>query len=116
MNYFSTVLRKIINSFGERFQEFRANKATLAFIVRPLKIKINEFNLAPFDTDASLLTQLIYLKSYELSSNKFTDLTCLLEELEREKSNLISQHKYKTAMKQLPKIETIIFDTWNKLA
>jgi hypothetical protein len=114
-NYFSTVLRKMMNSFGERFQEFRANKATLAFIVRPLKIKINELNLAPFDTDAaSLQMQLIDLKSKELWSNKFTDLTSRLEELEREKSNLISQHKW-TAMKQLPKIETIIFDTWNSL-
>lgn len=54
-NYFSTVLRKMKNSFGERFQQFRANKATLAFIVRPLKTNVKELNLAPFGTDAASL-------------------------------------------------------------
>lgn len=54
-NYFNAVLRKTKNSFGERFKQLRANKATLAFIVRPLKIKVSELNLAPFDTDAALL-------------------------------------------------------------
>lgn len=33
--YFSSVLGKMKNSFGKSFQQFRANKATLAFIVRP---------------------------------------------------------------------------------
>ncbi|GLV33419.1 hypothetical protein CBL_20160, partial [Carabus blaptoides fortunei] len=114
-NYFSAVLRKMKNSFGERFQQFRANKPTLAFIVRPLKTNVKELNLAPFGTDAaSLQMQLIDIQSKELWNNKFTDLSNRLEELEREKSNLISQHKW-TAMKQLPTIETIIFDSWNSL-
>ena len=113
--YFSSVLEKMKSSFGERFQQFRANKATLAFIVRPLKINIQELNLSPFDTDAgSLQMELIDLKGKELWSIKFANLTSRLEELEREKSTLISQHKW-TAIKQLPKVESIIFDTWNSL-
>lgn len=114
-NYFGTVLRKMKTSFSERFQQFRANKATLAFIVHPLKINVNELNLVPFGTDAaSLQMQLIDIKSKELWSNKFTELRNRLEELEREKSNLCSQHKW-TAINELPKMEKIIFDSWNSL-
>lgn len=113
--YFSTVLRKIKNSFEERFHEFRANKSTLSFVLYPLKINVDELNMAPFNTDAAALQmQLIDIKSKELWSSKFTALVDRLEEYEREKSNLISNHKW-TAVKQLPKIERIIFDTWNSL-
>lgn len=64
--------------------------------------------MGPFDTDAvSLHMQLIDLKSMKLGSNKFTDLTICLKEIEREKSNFISQHKW-AVMKQLPKMETTI--------
>ncbi|XP_077301513.1 general transcription factor II-I repeat domain-containing protein 2B-like [Arctopsyche grandis] len=82
-NYFSTVIKKIKDEFSDRFQQFKSNKTTLAFIVNPLNTNSNEIHIEPFGIDTgSLEMQLIDIKSKTLWSEKFTELKSKLEELE----------------------------------
>ncbi|GBL73811.1 hypothetical protein AVEN_230777-1 [Araneus ventricosus] len=82
-NYFSIALKNIKDGFAERFEQFKANKSTLAFIVNPLNTNTNEINIEPFGIDAgSFQMQLLDLKTKDLWSGKFTELKSKLEELE----------------------------------
>ncbi|KAF8789927.1 hypothetical protein HNY73_005023 [Argiope bruennichi] len=59
--------------FAERFEQFKTNKSSLAFIVNPLNTNTNEINIEPFGIDAgSLQMQLLDLKTKVLWSVKFT--------------------------------------------
>ncbi|CAG9814657.1 unnamed protein product [Phaedon cochleariae] len=58
--------------------------------------------------------QLLDLKTKDLWSGKFTELKSKLEELEVKKCMHIAQHKW-TALKEMPHVETLIFDAWNSL-
>ena len=58
--------------------------------------------------------QLIDLKSKALWSGKFTELKSKLEELEVQKCMYVMQHKF-TALKEMPRVEALIFDAWNSL-
>ncbi|GBN28728.1 hypothetical protein AVEN_190728-1 [Araneus ventricosus] len=52
------------DGFSVRFEEFKTNKSTLAFIVNPLNTNTNEINIEPFGIDAgSLQMQLLDLKT-----------------------------------------------------
>ncbi|XP_076387293.1 general transcription factor II-I repeat domain-containing protein 2A-like [Megachile rotundata] len=114
-NYFSTVIKKIQNEFTDRFEQFKTNKTTLAFIVNPLNTNSNEIHIEPFGIDtASLEMQLIDLKSKALWSGKFTELKSKLEELEVQKCMYVMQQKW-TTLKELPRVEALIFDAWNSL-
>nr|XP_012146258.1 PREDICTED: general transcription factor II-I repeat domain-containing protein 2-like [Megachile rotundata] len=114
-NYFSTVIKKIKDEFADRFEQFKTNKTTLAFIVNPLNTNSNEIHIEPFGTDtASLEMQLIDLKSKALWSGKFTELKSKLEELEVQKCMYVMQQKW-TTLKELPRVEALIFDAWNSL-
>ncbi|GBM42554.1 General transcription factor II-I repeat domain-containing protein 2A [Araneus ventricosus] len=85
-NYFSIVLKNMKDGFAERFEQFKTNKSTLAFIVNPLNTNTNEINVEPFGIDAgSLQMQLLDLKTKDLWSGKFTELKSKLEELEVQK-------------------------------
>ncbi|KAL4717985.1 hypothetical protein ACJJTC_013025 [Scirpophaga incertulas] len=87
----------------------------LAFIVNPLNINSNKIYIEPFGIDTgSLEMQLIDLKSKALWSEKFTELKSKLEELEVQKCMYVKQQKW-TALKELPRVESLIFDTWNSL-
>ncbi|GBN16933.1 hypothetical protein AVEN_244573-1 [Araneus ventricosus] len=44
-NYFSIALKNMKDGFAERFEQFKTNKTTLAFIVNPLNINTNEINI-----------------------------------------------------------------------
>ncbi|CAG9818142.1 unnamed protein product [Phaedon cochleariae] len=114
-NYFSLVIKNIKDGFAERFEQFKSNKSTLAFIVNPLNTNTNEINIEPLGIDAgSLQMQLLDLKTKDLWSGKFTELKSKLEELEVKKCMHIAQHKW-TALKEMPHVETLIFDAWNSL-
>ncbi|GBN19757.1 General transcription factor II-I repeat domain-containing protein 2A [Araneus ventricosus] len=100
---------------AERFEQFKTNKSTLAFIVHPLNTNTKEINIEPFGIDAgSLQMQLLDLKTKDLWSGKFTELKSKLEELEVQKCMHIAQHKW-TALKGIPQVETLIFGAWNSL-
>ncbi|GBN01958.1 hypothetical protein AVEN_92174-1 [Araneus ventricosus] len=52
------------DGFAERFEQFKTNKSTLAFIVNPLDTNTDEINIEPFGIDAGLLQmQLLDLKT-----------------------------------------------------
>ncbi|GBN83401.1 hypothetical protein AVEN_58876-1 [Araneus ventricosus] len=54
--------------------------------------------------------QLLDLKTEDLWSGKFTELKSKLEELEVQKC----MYKW-TALKEIPRVEALIFDAWNSL-
>ncbi|GBM61614.1 hypothetical protein AVEN_269524-1 [Araneus ventricosus] len=88
-------LKNLKDGFVERFEQFKTNKSTLAFIVNPLNINTIEINIEPFGIDAvSLQMQLLDLKTKDLWSGKFTELKSKLEELEVQKCMHIAQHKW----------------------
>ncbi|GBM83562.1 hypothetical protein AVEN_74949-1 [Araneus ventricosus] len=103
------------DGFAVRFEQFKTNKSTLAFIVNPLNTNTNEINIEPFGIDAgSLQIQLLDLKTKEFWSGKFTELKSKLEELEVQKCMHIAQHKW-TALTEIPRVEALIFGAWNSL-
>ncbi|GBM91169.1 hypothetical protein AVEN_192299-1 [Araneus ventricosus] len=94
-NYFSIALKNMKDGFAERFEQFKTNKSTLAFIVNPLNTNTNEINIEPFGIDTgSLQMKLLDLKTKDLWSGKFTELNSKLEELEVQKCMHIAQHKW----------------------
>ncbi|GBN29943.1 hypothetical protein AVEN_158068-1 [Araneus ventricosus] len=112
-NYFSIALKNTKDGFVERFEQFKTNKSTLAFIVNPLDTNTNEINIEPFGIDAGLLQmQLLDLKTEDLWSGEFTELKSKLEELEVQKCMHIAQHKW-TALKEILRVEALIFGAWN---
>lgn len=114
-DYFKTSVLNMRESFLQRFQEFRNDKATLAFITNPLNANVKQLNFSPFDIDrANFEIQLVDLTSKDLWSSKFVRLGTEIEELEREKCSLTSQHK-QTAIKDLQEADSVIFNTWNSL-
>ncbi|CAG9828759.1 unnamed protein product [Diabrotica balteata] len=85
-NYFSAVTKKIKDEFAGRFEQFKTNKTTLAFIVNPLNTNSHEIPVEAFGIHTeSLKMQLIDLKSKALWSGKFTELKSKLKELEVQK-------------------------------
>ncbi|GBN02500.1 General transcription factor II-I repeat domain-containing protein 2A [Araneus ventricosus] len=54
-NYFSIALKNMKDGFAVRFEQFKTNKSTLAFIVNPLNTNTNEINIEPFGIDAGSL-------------------------------------------------------------
>ncbi|GBN49229.1 General transcription factor II-I repeat domain-containing protein 2A [Araneus ventricosus] len=73
-NYFNIALKNMKDGFAERFEQFKTNKSTLAFIVNPLNTNTNEINIEPFGIDAgSLQLQLLDLKTKDFWSGKFTE-------------------------------------------
>lgn len=49
---YNIILCKMKDGIGERFEQFKMNKSTLAFIVNPLNTNTNEINIEPFGIDA----------------------------------------------------------------
>ncbi|GBN37410.1 General transcription factor II-I repeat domain-containing protein 2A [Araneus ventricosus] len=114
-NYFIIAFKSMKDGFAMRFEQFKTNKSTLAFIVNPLNTNTNEINIEPFGIDArSLQMQLLDLKTKDFWSRKFTELKSKLEELEVQKCMHIAQHKW-TALKEIPRVEALIFGAWNSL-
>ncbi|GFW22136.1 general transcription factor II-I repeat domain-containing protein 2A [Trichonephila clavipes] len=111
MNYFSTVIKKIKDQFADRYEQFKTNKTTLAFIVNPLNTNSNEIHIEPFGIDTgSLEMQMIDLKSKALWRGKFTELKSKLEELEVQKCMYVTQQKL-SALKEMPRVEALIYST-----
>ncbi|GBN39273.1 hypothetical protein AVEN_120466-1 [Araneus ventricosus] len=103
------------DGFVVRFEQFKTNKSSLAFKVNPLNTNTNEINTKPFGIDAgSFQMQLLDLKTKDFWSGKFTELKSKLEELEVQKCVHIAQHKW-TALKEIPRVEALIFGAWNSL-
>ncbi|GBO01174.1 hypothetical protein AVEN_143818-1 [Araneus ventricosus] len=66
-NYFSIALKNMKDGFAVRFEQFKTNKSTHAFIVNSLSTNTNEINIEPFGIDAgSLQMQLLDLKNQRL--------------------------------------------------
>ena len=84
----------------------------LAFIVNPLNTNSNDIHIEPFGIDTgSLEMQLIDL-SKALWSEKYTELKSKLDEFEVQKCIYVTQQKW-TAVKQMPRVEALIFEAWN---
>ncbi|KAF8768303.1 hypothetical protein HNY73_021140 [Argiope bruennichi] len=99
-NYFSITLKNTKDRFAERFEQFKTNKRTLAFIVNPLNTNTNEINIEPFGMDVgSLQMQLLDLKTKDLWSGKFTELK---KKLEVQKCMQFAQNKW-TSLKEIPR-------------
>ncbi|GBO42253.1 hypothetical protein AVEN_145932-1, partial [Araneus ventricosus] len=45
------------DGFAVRFEQFKTNKSTRAFIVNPLNTNTNEINIEPFGIDAGFENQ-----------------------------------------------------------
>ncbi|GFU07290.1 SCAN domain-containing protein 3 [Trichonephila clavipes] len=88
---------------SDRFEQFKTNKTTLAFIVNLLNTNGNEIHIEPFGIDTG-----------SLWSDKFTELKSKLEELEVQKCMYATQQKL-TALKEMPRVEALIFDAWNSV-
>ncbi|KAF8770193.1 hypothetical protein HNY73_017755 [Argiope bruennichi] len=102
-NYFSITLKNTKDRYAERFEQFKTNKSTLAFIANPLNTNTNEINIEPFGINAgSHQMQLLDLKTKDLWSGKFTELKRMLEELEVQKCTQFAQNKW-TALKEIPR-------------
>ncbi|KAL4154080.1 hypothetical protein QTP88_001913 [Uroleucon formosanum] len=115
INYFCITIKKMKNEFAKRFEQFKTNKSTLAFIVNPLNTNTHEINIEPFEIDAgSFQMQLLDLKNKDLWSDKFIELKSKLEELEVQKCMHVAENKW-TALKEIPRVEEFIFDAWNSL-
>ncbi|XP_074028528.1 general transcription factor II-I repeat domain-containing protein 2A-like [Leptinotarsa decemlineata] len=66
-NYFSITINKMKDGFAERFEQFKTNAITLAFIVNPLTTNLKEINIEPFGIDdGSFQMQLLDLKTKHL--------------------------------------------------
>ncbi|GBN12866.1 hypothetical protein AVEN_185960-1 [Araneus ventricosus] len=90
--------------FAVKFEQFKANKCTLAFIVNPLNTNTNEINIELFGIDVgSLQMQLLDFKTKDFWSGKFTELKSRLEEWEVQKCMHVAQHKW-TALKEIPRV------------
>ena len=103
--------------FAERFEQFKTNASTLAFIVNPLNTNTTEINIEPFGIDAGSLQmqlKLLDLKTKHLWSGKFTEFRSKLKELEVQKSMRVTLHKW-SAPKEMSRVEALIFDAWNSL-
>ena len=95
LNFFKQTVVNMGPEFSERCQEFRKDKATMSFILRPLEINTLELNCSPFKVinEAALQLELEDLKTKDLWNSKFTNLTDELEDLARQKSTFAIQHK-----------------------
>ncbi|GBO11094.1 hypothetical protein AVEN_67651-1 [Araneus ventricosus] len=90
---FHANFKHLKDGFAERFEQFKINKSSLAFIVNPLNINTNEINIEPFGIDAESHQMQMDLKTKDLWSGKFTEFKSKLEELEVQKCMHIAQHK-----------------------
>ncbi|GBO13691.1 hypothetical protein AVEN_141058-1 [Araneus ventricosus] len=107
-NYFSIALKNMKDGFAERFEQFKTNKSTLAFIVNPLNTNTNEINIEPFGIDAgSLQMQLLDLKTKDLRSGKFTEL--------KSKFRNACTSRSTSGLKEIPRVAALIFGAWNSL-
>ncbi|GBO24471.1 hypothetical protein AVEN_84663-1 [Araneus ventricosus] len=114
-DYFIITLKNMKDGFAQRFEQFKTNKSTLAFIVNPFNTNTNEITIESFGIDSgSLQMQLLDLKIKDFWSGKFTELKSKLEELEVQKCMHIAQHKW-TVLKKIPRVEALIFGACNSL-
>ena len=105
-----TSAQKIKDEFADRFEQFKTNKTTLAFIVNSLNTNSKEIHIDPFGIDTGFLEmQFIDLKSKALWHGKFSELK---SQLEVQKCMYVTQQNW-TALKEMPRIEALIFDAWN---
>jgi len=82
------------DDFAKRFEQFKTNTNTLAFIENLLNTNMYEINLEPFGIDAgSFQMQLLNLKYKDLWSGKLIELKKKLEELIVQKCMYIAQNK-----------------------
>lgn len=97
-------------AFLNKFKEFRNNKATLVFFKKPLNAIVTESKFSPFNIDiGNVEMQLLDLRNKELWRSKFERLCADIEILEKNKCELISQHKW-FALKDLEKEVILIFN------
>ncbi|XP_029655060.1 protein FAM200A-like [Octopus sinensis] len=69
---------------AQTFKDFRKEKATLSFVINPLRAKVSNLNLLPFEINAAEFEmQLLDLTCKELWASKFIRLSELLETLEQ---------------------------------
>ncbi|XP_075217838.1 general transcription factor II-I repeat domain-containing protein 2-like [Lycorma delicatula] len=113
--YFKTILLNMKEAFLNRFKDFRNNKVTLSFVIKPQNTAVSEINFSPFNIDIGRFEmQLLDLKNKETWSSKFQRLCADLQLLEKNKCELSLQHKL-SALKDLEREEMLIFNTWKSI-
>lgn len=103
-------------AFGERFSEFRKEKATLSFPVTPLDIDPSLLNISAFEevSQPELEMELADIADKELWVSKFKSLRTELEDLARQKATLAQNHQWRD-IENLPKPDQLVFQTWNAI-
>lgn len=104
---------KLEISFKARFQEFRNEKMTLLFIIKPLEADISCLNFEAFPNvnKAEVEIEMADIKEREIWASKFKTLISDLESLERKKATLQNADKNT----DIQKPDRMIFDVWNSL-
>ncbi|GFU28282.1 SCAN domain-containing protein 3 [Trichonephila clavipes] len=111
----SSILSNWMQSASNVNLESFAKSLEIAKKVNPFNTNSNEIHIEPFGIDTgSIEIQFIDLDSKALWSGKFTELKSKLEELEVQKRMYVTQQKL-TALKEMPRVEALMFDEWNSL-
>ncbi|XP_017778372.1 PREDICTED: general transcription factor II-I repeat domain-containing protein 2 isoform X1 [Nicrophorus vespilloides] len=114
--FFKEIVVNMRSEFNGRFEEFRKNKLTISFLLRPLEINPDELFFSPFVgiDEAAFQLELEDLRYKDLWNSKFKYLIADLEELERQKSTLALQQNW-SEIEELKTQDQIVFETWNCL-
>ncbi|XP_074854305.1 general transcription factor II-I repeat domain-containing protein 2A-like isoform X2 [Carettochelys insculpta] len=110
------LILKMQEVFAGQFQEFKKEKATLSFVLKPLEADTSALNFSTFTgvDRAELELELADMQDKDMWASKFRGLVTELEDLEKQKSTLAVQQRW-TEMLDLKKQDQIVFDVWNSL-
>ncbi|KAM3831932.1 general transcription factor II-I repeat domain-containing protein 2A-like [Vipera latastei] len=114
--YLQSAVIAMQTSFGKRFCEFREGKNTLSFPVTPLTNEPSALNMIAFAgvSQPELEMEPANIADKETWVSKFQRPTDNLEDVARQKANLVLNHKW-SDIENLPKQDKLIFDTWNAI-
>ncbi|XP_076802838.1 general transcription factor II-I repeat domain-containing protein 2B-like isoform X2 [Clavelina lepadiformis] len=106
----------LLQSFKERFEEFRERTSLFKFITHPHDCAVDEVDLSyiPGVSVRDFELEVADLKASEIWVNKFKSLNDDLEKLARQQAELASNHKW-TEMKKLQPVDQLIVKVWNEL-
>ena len=104
LEYLQSAIIAMQSSFGKRFCEFRKEKKTLSFPVSPFSIDPSELNMIALEgtSQPDFEIKLPNIADKDIWISKFRRLTADLEDVARQKSDLIQGHIW-SKIEKLPK-------------
>ena len=104
------------SSFGRCFCEFRKEKKTLSFPVSPFSIDPSELNMIALAgmSQPDFEIELADIVDKDIWISKFRRLAADLEDVACQKADLAQGHNW-SKIEKLPKLDQLIFETWNAL-